>query len=155
MPEPKSDPPAKPRFLARAEEDARQVTRQVKALRSTALAAEGAPVGDVRAEDILAQDEALLLASDYPSPACLQPDQIERLVLDGATSLGADASVQAHLLACRDCASLVEAAAPNAAEWERIRSELGGLAAPPRRAGESPTPPNQPTQPPSGDPSPN
>jgi hypothetical protein len=78
----------RPRYLASAERESRRL--------------------GVSVEEVLGQQLAKLRASNYPGPDCLDPESIDKLILNGPTS-----AQRQHLDSCPLCATLVTLAQEN------------------------------------------
>ncbi|HKH44855.1 MAG TPA: hypothetical protein VKM72_09350 [Thermoanaerobaculia bacterium] len=90
----------KPEFLLAAEEEAKR--------RGTTW------------QQVLADDLEAARAAGYPGPECLLPAEIERYFADGFL---ADVRME-HTADCTACSSLLESAAPEPAEIQRILAEV-------------------------------
>ena len=89
--------PQKPRFLIVAEEEA---------------AKRGVPT-----EQVLEEDRTAVVDSTYPGSNCLQPYEVESLLLNGRENV---ARMQ-HLRECATCCALMTSATAEDEEFERLR----------------------------------
>lgn len=71
-------------------------------------------------QQVLDDDLEAARATGYPGPECLLPDEVERFFIDGFLA----AARMEHTANCTACSSLLESAAPEPAEIQRILAEV-------------------------------
>lgn len=77
---------------------------------------------------VLDVDAEVVKASSYPSRDCLQPHQVELLLLGGEDAARTADTHRSHLANCEACGELLETAQPDPGELEEVLKQVRALA---------------------------